>query len=82
MRVHVRVLRGSAFWLSVALMDCRPPGFSASGTFPASILEWEDHFLLRGNCPIQGQNLLLLRVLHWQADEFPLAPERILNQVS
>jgi len=75
------VLGRSVFWLSVALMDCRPPGSSASGTFPASILEWEDHFLLQSNCPIQGQNLLLLRVLHWQADEFPSAPEMILNQV-
>ena len=34
------------------------------------------HFLLQSVFPIQGSNLCLLHVLHWQMDSLPLAPTR------
>ena len=35
------------------------------------------HFLLQGTFPTQGVNLLLLHLLHWQADSLVLCPTRL-----
>ena len=46
--------------------DCSPPDFSANGIFGVGC-----HFLLQGIFLTQGLNS---RLLHWQADSFPLVP--------
>ena len=54
---------------------CNPMGCSGSsihGTFHARILEWVAISSSRGIFPIQGWNLSLLCLLHWQADSSPL----------
>ena len=52
-------------------VDCSPPGsnvhrISGKNTGVAC------HFLLQGIFPTQGSNLILLHLLHWQADSLPL----------
>ena len=59
-------------------MDCSPPVFSVHGIFQARIGA-SCHFLLQGILPIQGWNLSLLHLLHWQADSLPLHPWEISN---
>ena len=55
-------------------MVCSPPGVSVHGDSPRKNTGVDCHFLLQGIFPIQGSNLCLLWLLHWQADSLPLAP--------
>ena len=55
-------------------MNYSPPGSSDHGILQARILEWGAMSLLRGIFPIEGTNLCLLCLLHWQAGSLPLAP--------
>ena len=41
--------------------------------FPSKNTGMGCHFLLQGIFPIQGSNLHLLRLLHWQVDSLPLS---------
>ena len=52
-------------------MDCSPPGSFVRGILQAGIPKWA---LLQRIFPIQGLNLGLLCLLHWQAGSLPLAP--------
>ena len=56
------------------LMECSLPDSSAHGNFPSENTGMGCHFLLQGIFPMQGLNLPLLHLLHWQADSLPLAP--------
>ena len=56
-------------------MGCSKAGTSVHGIFQVRILEQVD-FLLQGMFPVQGSNLHLLHLLHWQVDSLPLAPPR------
>ena len=47
-------------------MDCSPPGSSVHGDCPGKNTGVGCHGLLRGIFPIQGLDLRLLRLLHWQ----------------
>ena len=58
----------SRVWLFCNPMDCSPPGSSVHGILQARILEW----VLQGIFPTHRLNPSLLRLLHWQADSFPL----------
>jgi len=51
-------------------MDCSPPGFSIHAILQARILEW----VATGVFLMQGSNLCLLRLLHWQVGSLPLVP--------
>ena len=51
-------------------MDCSPPGSSVHGILQARILEWVAMPSSRGSSLIQGWNLYLLYLLHWQAGFF------------
>ena len=56
-------------------MDCNLPGSSINGIFQARVLEWVAISFSRGSSrSIQGSNLPLLCLLHWQVDSLPLAP--------
>ena len=55
-------------------VDCSLPGSSVHGDFPGKNTGVDCHFLLQGIFPTQGSNLLLLRLLHWQAGYLLLAP--------
>ena len=55
-------------------MDCSPPGSSVQGGSPGKDTGVGCHAILQGIFPIQGSNLCLLCLLHWQADSLPLAP--------
>ena len=54
-------------------MDCRPSGCSVQGILQARTLEWVVIFLLQGLFLTQGPNPHLLRLLHQQADSWPLS---------
>ena len=54
-------------------MDHSPPGSSIHEIVQARILEWAAMPPLQGIFLIQGSNLRLLRLLHWQADSLPLS---------
>ena len=54
-------------------MDYSPPVSSVHGIFQART-RVGCHFILQGIFPIQGSNSRLLRLLHWQATSFLLAP--------
>ena len=53
--------------------DCSPPAFSAHGR-QGKNTGVDCHALLQGIFPIQGLNLCLLCLLHWQAGSLPLVP--------
>ena len=53
-------------------MDHSPPGSSIHEIVQARILEWAAMPPLQGIFLIQGSNLHLLCVLHWQASSLPL----------
>ena len=55
-------------------MDCSPPGSSVHGDCPGKNTGVDRQALLQGICPIQGSNLRLLSLLHWQAGSLPLGP--------
>ena len=66
-------------------MDCSLPGSSVHGILQARILEWvsipfsksRDRTYIQssvGIFPIQGQNLYLLCLLHWEAGSLPPVP--------
>ena len=55
-------------------MDCSPPGSSVHGDSPGKDTRLSCHALLQGIFPIQGSNLYLLHLLHWQVGSLPLAP--------
>ena len=48
------------------------PGSSVHGILQARILEWVAMPSFQGIFPIQGSNLHLLCLLHWQVDSLPL----------
>ena len=52
-------------------MDCSLPGFSFSGIFQATILEWVAISYSRESSQPES-NPGLLHLLHWQADSLPL----------
>ena len=52
-------------------VDCSPAS-SIHATFQARILEWVAISFSRAVFPIQGLNLRLLHLLHWQVDSLPL----------
>ena len=54
-------------------MDCNPPCSSVHGILQVST-GVGCHFFLQGIFPIQGSNLHLFSLLHWQEDSLPLAP--------
>ena len=56
-------------------MGCSPPGSSVQGIFPGKNTGVGCHFLLQGIFPTQGSNTSLLRLLHWEADSFPLCQQ-------
>ena len=65
----------SVAWLFPTIcdpMDYSPPGSSVHGIFQAGILEWVSISFSRESFPIQGSNLRLLCLLHWQVDALPL----------
>ena len=70
--VSVCVCSHSAMSDSLHAHDCSPPGSSVHGDFPAKNTAVGCHFLLQGIFPIQGLNLNLLCLLHFQADSSPL----------
>ena len=53
--------------------DCNPPG---SSVLPGKNTGVGCHFLLQGIFPIQGSNLCLLCLLHWQVGYLPPGPPR------
>ena len=77
-------------WNSVCVSVCvhthsvAPNSLQPHGLQPARLLcPWDFqvkntgvgcHFLLHGSFSIQGLNLRLQRLLHWQADSLPLSP--------
>ena len=54
-------------------MDCSPPGSSAHGILQARI-GVGFLFLIQGTFSMQGSNLCLLGLLHWQAGTIPRVP--------
>ena len=54
--------------------DCILPGSSVHGILKARIRGWVAIPFSRGIFLIQGSNLRLLGLLHWQADSLPLVP--------
>ena len=55
---------------------CSSQGSSVRGILQARILEWVAISFFRGIFLIQGLNMHLLCLLHWQASSLPLAPHR------
>ena len=55
-------------------MDCHPPGSSVHGGFPGKNAGVGCCALLQGIFLIQGSNLSLLLLLHWQVGSLPLVP--------
>ena len=55
-------------------MDCSLPGTSVHGILQARILGWVAMHLLQVIVQIQGSNLRLFFLLHWQEGSLPLAP--------
>ena len=55
-------------------MDYSPPGSSVPGILLARILEWVAMLSSRGIFSIQGLNLCLLYLLHWQVGSLPPVP--------
>ena len=55
-------------------MDCSPPGSSVHGILQARILEWAATPSSGGSFWLQGSNLCLPRLLHWQMASSLLAP--------
>ena len=55
-------------------MDCGPSGSSVHLILQARNTGMDCHFLLQGIFLIQGLNLCLLCLLHWQVDSLPLVP--------
>ena len=55
-------------------MQCSPPGSPVHGILQARILECVAISSSRGSSLIQGLNLCLLCLLHWQVGSLPLAP--------
>ena len=53
---------------------CSSPGSSVHGHWPGKNTGVGCHALLHRIVPIQGSNLCLLHLLHWQAYSLPLAP--------
>ena len=62
----------SRVWLCDS-MDCCLPGSSVYGIIKARIIGMGWYFLLQGIFLIQGWNLHLLHLLHWQADSLSLS---------
>ena len=59
---------------------CNPMDCSPLGTMEFSRQEyWSGHFLLQGIFPIQGSNLSLLHLLHWQVDFITASPGKPLD---
>ena len=56
-------------------MDCSPPGSSVPGDSPGKNTRVGCQLLLQGIFPIQGLNLCLFCLLHWQVDSLLLAPQ-------
>ena len=58
-------------------MDCSPAGSSVYGSILArwcwQLTGVNCHFLLQGILLLQGSNLCLLGLLHWQANSLPLS---------
>ena len=54
-------------------VDCSPPGFSVHGIFQARILELAAISYSKGSFQMQGLNLHLLCLLHWQMDSYHCA---------
>ena len=54
-------------------MDYRLPGSSAHGDSPGKNTGVSCYALLQGIFPIQGSNLHLLCLLHWQVDSLSLS---------
>ena len=65
---HSVLSNSAAPWTVTSQLLC-PQNFTEAGC----------HFLLQGIIPIQGLNLCLLHLLHWQADSLPLALPGKLN---
>ena len=63
------------------LMDCSPQA-PLSMNSPGKSTGVGCHFLLHGIFPTQGSNPCLLRLLHWQAGSFVLAPPGNPNLLS
>ena len=55
-------------------VDCSPPGSSVHGILQNENIGVGCHALLQGIFLIEGLNLHLLCLLHWQTDSLPLAP--------
>ena len=55
-------------------MACRPPGSSVREDSPGKNTGVDCRALLLGILPIQGLNLHVLCLLHWQAGSLPFAP--------
>ena len=55
-------------------MDCSSPDSSVHWDSPGKNTAMYCHALLRGSFQIQGWNLSLSCLLHWQAGSLPLAP--------
>ena len=54
-------------------VDCSPPGFSVHGIFQARILELVAISYSKRSFQMQGLNLHLLCLLHWQMDSYHCA---------
>ena len=65
--------RFSCAWLCNPV-DCSPPGSSVYGAFLGKNTGAGCHALLQGIFLMQGLNLHLLLLLHWQAGSLPLVP--------
>ena len=55
-------------------VDCSPPGSSVHGILQNENIGVGCHALLRGIFLIEGLNLHLLCLLHWQAGSLPIVP--------
>ena len=55
-------------------MDCSPPGCSVHGDSSGKDIGVGCHVLLQAIFLIQGSNLHLLSLLHWQVGSLPLTP--------
>ena len=80
LRYQVVLMENPGFYPGVRFFPSFPPAYPR-GLSPLSlmglharILEWADHFLLQGIFPIQGSNMNLLCLLHWQVGSLSLGP--------
>ena len=55
-------------------MNGSPPGFSVRVIFPGKDIGMGCRALLQGIVPIQGSNLCLFSLLHWQVGSLPPVP--------